>query len=396
MASTRSATTLRRGTGTEFRVNTVAANSQLSPAVAMDADGDVTFAWMSNGQDGSGYGVYVKSFTATGAEAPSLVLDLDAAAAGTGSARTAVAGGTPAPVLGADVTIAAAGVPVLTGATLRIEGPPDGAAETLALSDAALAAATAAGITAAWDAATGVLTLSGTASAAAYEAALEGVRYANAASLASIGDGIVSVQVSGGAEASQVAQATVSVARGPETPVNTFTSGSQRDPALAMDVDGDFVVTGSPSARTAPATASTRSATTPPECPRAPSSVSTPQLRATSPIPPWRWTRMATSSSRGGPSARTDRATASTRSATTLPVLRKAASSASNTFATNSQYAPAVAMDADGDFVVTWASYGQDGSSNGIYAQRYNAAGVAQSTEFLVNTRTTTASSIPL
>jgi uncharacterized repeat protein (TIGR01451 family) len=32
-------------------------------------------------------------------------------------------------------------------------------------------------------------------------------------------------------------------------------------------------------------------------------------------------------------------------------------------------------MDADGDLVVSWESYNQDGSSNGIYAQRYEGAG---------------------
>ena len=46
-------------------------------------------------------------------------------------------------------------------------------------------------------------------------------------------------------------------------------------------------------------------------------------------------------------------------------------------------------MDADGDFVVAWESHDQDGSSYGIYAQRYNAAGVAQGGEFRVNTFTT-------
>ena len=30
---------------------------------------------------------------------------------------------------------------------------------------------------------------------------------------------------------------------------------------------------------------------------------------------------------------------------------------------------------ADGGYVVTWSSYGQDGSEWGIYAQRYDAAG---------------------
>jgi hypothetical protein len=47
-----------------------------------------------------------------------------------------------------------------------------------------------------------------------------------------------------------------------------------------------------------------------------------------------------------------------------------------------------VAMDADGDFVVTWSSHGQDGSYFGVYAQRYNAAGVKQGGEFRVNTTT--------
>ena len=49
----------------------------------------------------------------------------------------------------------------------------------------------------------------------------------------------------------------------------------------------------------------------------------------------------------------------------------------------------AVAMDTDGDFVVSWSSLGQDGDDWGIYGQRYNAAGVAQGIEFQVNTYTT-------
>jgi hypothetical protein len=54
-----------------------------------------------------------------------------------------------------------------------------------------------------------------------------------------------------------------------------------------------------------------------------------------------------------------------------------------------SQYRPSVAMDATGNFVIVWESEQQDGDSSGIYAQRYNAAGVAQGGEFLVNTYTT-------
>jgi Ca2+-binding RTX toxin-like protein len=59
-----------------------------------------------------------------------------------------------------------------------------------------------------------------------------------------------------------------------------------------------------------------------------------------------------------------------------------------NTTIPNDQRYSAVAMDADGDFVITWTSNNQDGSLLGIYAQRYNAAGVAQGGEFRVNTTT--------
>src|SRR5262245_20780814 len=66
-----------------------------------------------------------------------------------------------------------------------------------------------------------------------------------------------------------------------------------------------------------------------------------------------------------------------------------------NTFITGNQISPAIAMDADGDFVVVWDSYGQDGSGHGIYAQRYNAVGVPQGGEFRVNTTTSSGQIAP-
>jgi hypothetical protein len=60
-----------------------------------------------------------------------------------------------------------------------------------------------------------------------------------------------------------------------------------------------------------------------------------------------------------------------------------------NTHTPNIQAYPATAMDADGDFVVVWASKAQDSlATDGVYGQRYNAAGVAQGSEFLVNNTT--------
>ena len=66
-----------------------------------------------------------------------------------------------------------------------------------------------------------------------------------------------------------------------------------------------------------------------------------------------------------------------------------------NTFTTGIQKGPSVAMDATGNFVVAWGSYGPDGSGSGICARRYNAAGVAQGTEFNVNTYTTNRQDFP-
>jgi hypothetical protein len=60
-----------------------------------------------------------------------------------------------------------------------------------------------------------------------------------------------------------------------------------------------------------------------------------------------------------------------------------------NTYTTGSQSYPAVGMDATGDFVVVWHSDGQDGSAIGVFGQRYDAAGVPRGGEFQVHTYTT-------
>ncbi len=60
-----------------------------------------------------------------------------------------------------------------------------------------------------------------------------------------------------------------------------------------------------------------------------------------------------------------------------------------NSYVADSQRKPNVAINGDGDFVITWASTNQDGSNYGIYAQRYNANGTPQGSEFQVNSHTT-------
>jgi hypothetical protein len=59
-----------------------------------------------------------------------------------------------------------------------------------------------------------------------------------------------------------------------------------------------------------------------------------------------------------------------------------------NTYTTSAQRRPAVAKRANGDFVITWHSNGPDGSGYGVRDQRYSATGAALGGEFAVNTYT--------
>ena len=59
-----------------------------------------------------------------------------------------------------------------------------------------------------------------------------------------------------------------------------------------------------------------------------------------------------------------------------------------NQYQTSEQESPRIAMDDLGNSVIVWQSFGQDGSGYGIYGRRYNASGAAQGNEFRVNTYT--------
>lgn len=59
-----------------------------------------------------------------------------------------------------------------------------------------------------------------------------------------------------------------------------------------------------------------------------------------------------------------------------------------NTQATFLETRQSVASDAAGNFVATWTSKHQDGGAEGVFAQRFNAEGIPQGTEFQVNTTT--------
>ena len=60
-----------------------------------------------------------------------------------------------------------------------------------------------------------------------------------------------------------------------------------------------------------------------------------------------------------------------------------------NTTDSDFQGSQSVAMDSDGDFVVTWQSDGQDGSDNGIYGQRYDVDTTAPTVSSVTPTKMT-------
>jgi hypothetical protein len=66
-----------------------------------------------------------------------------------------------------------------------------------------------------------------------------------------------------------------------------------------------------------------------------------------------------------------------------------------NTFTTATQEHGAVAMSAAGSFIAVWASGGQDGESRGIFGQRFDASGAPQSSEFQINSFTTSNQQYP-
>jgi hypothetical protein len=67
-----------------------------------------------------------------------------------------------------------------------------------------------------------------------------------------------------------------------------------------------------------------------------------------------------------------------------------------NSYTVGSQDTPKIAMHADGRAVVVWESFGQDGNSDGIFGQRFDAAGSLVGAEFQVNTYTTGSQDDPL
>jgi hypothetical protein len=238
--------------GPELQVHTYTTSDQMYPAIATDDSGDYVIAWTSYGQDGDGYGIYAQRFDAAGAPV-----------GGEFAVNTTTTGDQTL----AGVAMDSDGDFVITWTSNGQDGSGDG---------------------------------------------VFAQRYDSAG-----------------------------MAQGGELPINTFTAGNQFGRAVAMDDDGNFTVV---------------------------------------------WTSDGEDGDDYGVFAR-QYDSGGTPLAGAFQV---------NTYTTGKQWAPDVAVDADGDFVVVWMSELQDGSEYGVYAQRYNAAGVAQGGELQVNTYTSTTQQFPL
>jgi len=66
-----------------------------------------------------------------------------------------------------------------------------------------------------------------------------------------------------------------------------------------------------------------------------------------------------------------------------------------NTYTADNQDYPAIAMDPTGNFVVTWRSFGEDGDGFGVFAQAFDSSATRVGTEFQVNVTTTGYQELP-
>ncbi|MEH6633565.1 MAG: type I secretion C-terminal target domain-containing protein, partial [Halopseudomonas aestusnigri] len=153
--------------GTEFQVNTETINSQGDPFVTGLSDGGWTVTWTSIGQDGDGLGVFSKTFNSDG----SVRSYYDPS---TGLRYYAYNEGGEALIIFADLSISDADDTSLFSASVIVTDFIIG--DELGLSAGYTLPA---GITMNFDATTGTLNLSGTASLTDYEAALEHVTYSS-------------------------------------------------------------------------------------------------------------------------------------------------------------------------------------------------------------------------
>jgi Ca2+-binding RTX toxin-like protein len=339
--------------GPEFQVNSYTTSAQFLSSVAMDADGDFVVTWISNGQDGDGYGIYAQLHNAVGGKQgvefrvntttasyqtqPAVAMDAD------GDFVVVWQGIVPSTTSIYDIyaqRYKAAGIP--QGSEFQVNSNERG---VQSLSSVAMDAD--GDFVVVWQSFGSDSGGGFGISAQRYNAS--GVREGNefrvnstfssdqalpSVAMDANGDFVVAWQSNGqdgngyGIYAQRYNAS--GVVWGSEFRVNTTTANNQTMPSAAMDADGDFVIA-------------------------------------------WE-SNLQDGSGKGIYAQRYS--SLGVKEGGEMPV---------NTFKTDDQSEPEIAMDVSGDFVVTWNSFNQDGDRLGVYGQRYSSAGVKQGGEFQVN-----------
>ena len=344
------------GMGPELQANTYTTSNQMRASVALDAAGDYVVAWQSLGQDGSGWGIYAQRYNAAGVARGS---EFRVNTYTTGDQRN------PRVAMDAagDFVVAwqdqlqdgsygvfaqrydASGTAQL--GEFRVNAPNPGDQRNPAVAMDALGDFVVGWVDQQYlgygSFTSDIMALRYNATGVAQGSALPvntnttGGGGAPSAAMDAAGDFVLAWESTGDGSGYGVYSRrynAAGVAQGGKFLVNTFTAGNQVNPSVAADALGDFVVAWQSDPRDG-----------------------------------------------GGSAIYAQRYNAAGVAA--------GAEFRVNQLASQPQSHPSAAMDAAGDFVVAWQSYLQDGSHYGVYAQRYNAAGVIQISEFLVNTYTT-------
>ena len=313
--------------GTEVVVNSTTTDNQITPSVAMDANGDFLIGWSGHGEDGDGYGVYVQRFNEATETASPIV--------------TGVFDGNRQIQNGLQLTSTLPALTIAFSENMSVAGGVGGINSVInpdnwqLIKDGVSISSSISAITFGFNAATNRYEAQ-----ISFAAALTAGTYQLTAR-PTIQDGsgnYLDGDQNGTPGGDFVLGFTIAnlIPSGPEFQVNTTTQGNQQtrtnqqNGSIAVSVSGDFVIT---------------------------------------------WESQGQDGSGYGVFAQRYNA-AGVAVGSEFQV---------NTFTDGDQMSPTVAMDADGDFIITWTSFNQNGSDSGIYAQRYDSAGVAQGGEFLVS-----------
>ncbi|WP_419905425.1 VCBS domain-containing protein [Kiloniella sp.] len=386
--------------GGEFQVNSYTTGLQFQPSVTALADGGWVITWTSYGQDGSGYGIYSKTYNADG----TVRSYYDP---GTGQKYYAYTEGEEALIVFADLGVSDVDDSALSLAIVTITDFVAG--DELGLVAGYILPAD---ITMDWDVTTGTLILSGGASLADYEAALEHVTYSTTSDNPNVygtdPTRTITVQINDGQDNSNVISKNIAVIGINDAPIleekallseevriNTETSADQNDASVTNLSDGGWVVTWVSYGQDGSAHGIFGQAY------NADGSRFGGEFQINTETYAPQLSPSVSALSGGGWIVVWESMTNFTDY--TFDILGQAYKADGskqdgefliNTHINQDQTEPSVSGLADGGWIVTWMSDSQDGSGYGVYAQAYNADGTPKGGEFQVSTETTGSQSL--